>query len=68
MISIIVPLYNQDRFIIETLQSVAKQTYAAWECIIVNDGSTDASAEKVQEWIKDDHRFLYYYKSNNIII
>jgi glycosyltransferase involved in cell wall biosynthesis len=64
MISIIVPLYNQDRFIIETLQSVAKQTYAAWECIIVNDGSTDASAEKVQEWIKDDHRFLYYYKTN----
>ena len=43
LISVIVPCYNQGTFLNETLISVFNQTYINWECIIVNDGSTDNS-------------------------
>ena len=64
MISIIVPLYNQAKFVEETLSSVLKQTSNDWECIIVNDGSTDNSEAIALEWTKKDGRFKYYYKEN----
>jgi glycosyltransferase involved in cell wall biosynthesis len=44
-VSIIVPCYNQAKYLIEALQSVQEQTYANWECIIVNDGSADSTEE-----------------------
>ena len=64
LISIIVPCYNQEQFIDETLQSVYEQTYTNWECIVMDDGSTDKSEEKIQRWIGKDSRFHYYYKDN----
>jgi glycosyltransferase involved in cell wall biosynthesis len=56
-ISIIVPCYNQSEYISETLDSVLSQTYDNWECIIVNDGSTDNSEEVVSRFLKLDQRF-----------
>ena len=44
LVSIIVPLYNKEKYILECLQSVALQDFLNWECIIVDDGSDDASA------------------------
>jgi len=41
LVSVIVPCYNQGQFLSETLESVLSQTYSNWECIIVNDCSTD---------------------------
>ncbi|PIA78012.1 hypothetical protein BFR04_07205 [Gaetbulibacter sp. 4G1] len=64
MISIVVPLYNQSSFLDEALLSVFNQTLKSWECIIINDGSTDNSEEKALEWTKKDSRFVYYYKQN----
>jgi glycosyltransferase involved in cell wall biosynthesis len=64
-VSIIVPCYNQDKFIYETLQSVYLQTYINWECIIVNDGSTDNTEEIAKSWEAKDSRFKYYYKNNS---
>jgi glycosyltransferase involved in cell wall biosynthesis len=49
-ISIVIPMYNASRYIIETLESVRNQTYRDWELIIVDDGSNDLSAELVQEF------------------
>lgn len=43
LISIIVPVFNAELFLEETLNSVEKQTYENWKCILVNDGSTDNS-------------------------
>lgn len=50
-ISIIIPLYNKEEFIERTLRSVALQDIGNWECIIIDDGSTDSSLEKVNKFI-----------------
>lgn len=65
LISIIVPCYNQGQFLNEALQSIFDQTYPNWECIIVNDGSTDNTEEIVNEWVAKDSRFNYYKKANS---
>lgn len=64
LISIIVPCYNQAQFLDECLQSVLDQTYQNWECIIVNDGSTDNSSIIAKKWAEKDSRFIYIHKEN----
>lgn len=63
-ISVIVPCYNQARFLDESLQSIQDQTYENWECIIVDDGSPDNTAETADKWVKKDSRFKYLHKEN----
>lgn len=48
-VSILIPLYNAEKYISETIDSVLNQKYENWECIIVNDGSTDNSEKIVLE-------------------
>lgn len=57
MISILMPIYNRENLIIETLRSIVSQTYQDWECIIVDDGSTDATKKVVTQFIENDARF-----------
>lgn len=64
LVSIIVPCFNQAHFLKESLQSVLDQTYEHWECIIVNDGSPDNTAEIAKLWTEKDNRFKYLYKDN----
>lgn len=64
LVSIVVPCYKQAHFLNESLQSVLEQTYAHWECIIVNDGSPDATELVATQWCKKDPRFKYLYKEN----
>ena len=64
LISIIVPCYNQAQYLDECLQSVLDQTYQNWECIIVNDGSTDNTEEIALQWTAKDPRFTYLKKEN----
>ena len=64
MITVIIPLYNAARFIEETLQAVQSQTYTDWECVVVDDGSTDNGAEIVQRMAQADTRIHYVYQSN----
>lgn len=61
-ISVVIPLYNKEHFVVDTIQSVLDQTYKEWEAIIINDGSTDNSAELVKS-IKDS-RIRYYEQEN----
>lgn len=63
-ISVIVPCYNQAQFLPETLNSVLAQTYQNWECIIVNDGSTDNTKEVAENYCAKDKRFIYFQKVN----
>jgi len=57
-VSIITPLYNSEKFIGETIESVARQTYENWEHIIIDDCSTDASFTIAQEYAKADARII----------
>ena len=63
-VSIIIPCYNQGQFLDETLASVVNQTYTDWECLIVNDGSVDNTAEIALNWVAKDNRFQYFLKKN----
>lgn len=63
-ISIIVPCYNQAKFLDECLHSVINQTYNNWECILINDGSTDDTEIIAKKWTEKDVRFKYFYKEN----
>ena len=60
LVSIIIPTYNRAHLIVETLDSVWAQTYTYWECIIVDDGSTDNTTEIVNNYVKNDIRFQYH--------
>lgn len=64
LVSIIIPCYNQGVFLDETLLSVYNQSYSNWECIIVDDGSTDNSEFIAKKWVNKDSRFQYYFKQN----
>ena len=56
-VSVIVPCYNYGNYIPEALSSIREQTYANWECIIVDDGSTDNSRQVIETFIQNDPRF-----------
>lgn len=60
--SVIVPLYNKEKYILRTLNSVINQTFIDFEIIVINDGSTDDSLNKVEE-IKDS-RLITYSQEN----
>lgn len=62
LVSIIIPTYNRAHLLMETLDSVFMQTYVNWECIIVDDGSTDNTVEIVNEYLVKDSRFQLYYR------
>ena len=64
LVSIIIPCYNYGRLLAETLDSVAKQTYPHWECIIVDDGSVDNSRQVGEAYQQRDARFRYIYQEN----
>ncbi|HEX8575228.1 MAG TPA: glycosyltransferase [Flavobacterium sp.] len=62
LISIIIPTFNRGYIIHETLDSIINQTYKNWECIIVDDGSTDTTAEIINSYIEKDPRFKYFLR------
>ena len=62
LISIIIPTYNRAHMIGETLDSIIAQTYTNWECIVVDDGSTDNTQEVLEEYIDKDTRFKYHHR------
>ena len=64
MISIIVPVYNVARFLRKCLDSVIAQTYNDFECVLVDDGSTDESGIICDEYADADSRFLVVHKKN----
>lgn len=64
MISIIIPLYNREKTIIQTLKSLEKQTRQDFEVIIVNDGSTDNSEQVVSNFLKKSNSQISYYFFN----
>ena len=62
MISVVIPLYNKEKQVKQTLRKVLEQTFSDYEIIIVNDGSTDSSAEIAREF--EDHRIKVIDQEN----
>lgn len=63
LISVILPVYNGEKYLLEAVQSILNQTYSNFELIVVNDGSKDKSEEIIKN-IKDP-RIVYHYKNNS---
>jgi glycosyltransferase involved in cell wall biosynthesis len=64
LFSIIIPTYNRATLLSDTIKSVQNQTYTKWECIVVDDGSTDNTKEIVESLIQNDNRIKYVYQEN----
>ena len=65
-VSIIVPMYNAEKFIGKTIESVLSQTYENWEMLIMNDVSTDNSLAVVNEYAKKDNRIKVVNNEKNM--
>lgn len=64
-ISIIIPVYNQERFILRTLQSIAGQSYQDYEVIIINDGSKDNTQNIAETFARTDSRIRIFSQNNS---
>lgn len=64
-ISIIIPSFNRENLISETLDSVLAQSYQNWECLVVDDGSTDGSVKIVKRFAQKDKRFKFFQRNRN---
>jgi len=65
LVSIIIPSFNRPHLIDETLNSVLTQSYINWECIVVDDGSTDETINVIKKYCKKDSRFQFHYRPKN---
>ena len=63
-ISVLMPVYNSEKFLLETVQAVINQSYIDWELILVDDGSTDNSKEICTQLMNDDKRIKYIFQEN----
>jgi glycosyltransferase involved in cell wall biosynthesis len=66
LVSIITPTYNHEKYILDCIRSVEGQTYANWEMLIVNDGSTDRTREVIESYIiqSNNARILLFNQQN----
>ncbi|OFI45911.1 hypothetical protein BG262_06450 [Floricoccus penangensis] len=64
IISIIIPVYNSEKYISRCLKSISEQKYKNFEVIVVDDGSTDSSAEIIKKYTETDDRIKYLYQDN----
>lgn len=64
-ISIVVPVYNVEKYLRQCLDSVIAQTFTDWECILVDDGSKDRSGKICDEYAQKDNRFKVIHQVNS---
>lgn len=64
LVSIIIPCYNYGWLLAETLDSVLAQSHTAWECIVIDDGSSDNTREVANRFVAADSRFRYVHQEN----
>src|SRR5690606_7161596 len=62
-VSIVIPVFNRERLIAETVNSVLKQDYDNWELLLIDDGSTDSTLEIINNFSILDSRIKYFQRS-----
>ena len=65
-VSVVLPVYNGEEFLRQSIESVLAQTYENWELLIIDDGSTDGSPAIAREYAEKDPRIFYYRNPENI--
>ena len=66
LISIVLPVYNGEKYLRESIESVLSQTYTNWELLILDDCSNDHSSDIAKEYVGKDRRILYYRNEENL--
>lgn len=66
LVSIITPVFNAEKYLPETIESVLKQTYTDWELLLVDDCSSDSSARIIDEYVRQDERIKYLKNEKNL--
>jgi glycosyltransferase involved in cell wall biosynthesis len=61
---VIVPCFNHGHYLAEALNSVRRQTYANWECLILDDGSSDDTSQVASRFVEQDSRYRYLHHAN----
>ena len=64
LLTVIVPCYNVEKYVDKSVASVVGQTYNNLEILLINDGSTDQTRERCDEWQKKDQRIRVINKQN----
>ncbi|MDY3359776.1 MAG: glycosyltransferase family 2 protein, partial [Clostridium celatum] len=65
IISIIIPIYNTEKYLVESLESISNQTYKNIEILLINDGSSDNSKVICEKYCNIDKRFKYFENTNH---
>ena len=65
-ISVILPVYNAESYLNAAIESILKQTFTDFECIIIDDASTDKSWEIIQHYAKNDSRIVADQNKKNL--
>ena len=66
LVSIILPIYNGEKYMKQSIESVINQTYKNWELIIIDDCSTDSTPEIAKEYVNQEERIKYYRNETNL--
>ena len=64
LVSIIVPVYNVEKYLRRCIESILQQTYQNFELLLIDDGSTDNSGKICDEYALSDNRILVFHKPN----
>lgn len=68
LVSVVLPIYNAEKYLKETLNSISEQTFSDWELIAINDGSTDGSEKVLREFSKKEPRLKIISRENKGLI
>ncbi len=67
-VSVLLPVYNAAEYVAEAIESILSQTFEAFELLIIDDGSTDGSADIVARYAQEDHRIRYISRENRGLV
>jgi len=65
LVSVIIPVYNSEKYLAATIESVQRQSFRNWELLLIDDCSTDGSAAIIQEYASRDERIIYHRLPEN---
>lgn len=66
-VSIIIPIFNSEKYLPETLRSITDQSFQDWECLCIDDGSTDSSISIINSYIAIDNRIKLYRRPSHLL-